>query len=134
MKAAPSPIAASQSRRRKAQVRPVALGKETTRKAARGRLTPRQKAASGRGPGRTDSALAARLEVIAQGLGQIAEMRAELADLRVVIEKLVQTVAALINSRAEERGLEQPPSAGEEVLIVETYGVSADEEKPEGQD
>ena len=82
----------------------------------------------------------ARLETIAQGLGQIADLRAESADLRAKVEKLVQTVSALINSQAEERCLEQPSLAGgEEVLIIESYGAAADEaagnkeEEPEGQ-
>jgi hypothetical protein len=89
-------------------------------------------AAIGRGVGRMDSGAAA----IAQGLDQIGEMRAELQNLRAVIEELVQRVAALsANSPAEARGLEQAtPAAADEVLIVETYGISADaEEKPQPQ-
>jgi hypothetical protein len=81
-----------------------------------------------------DSALAARLETIAQGLGQITELRAEVEALRAIVEKLVQTVSALVpNSQDEARAPEEAPSgATEEVLVIETYGVSAaQEEQPE---
>jgi hypothetical protein len=87
-----------------------------------------------RSAGEMDSALAARLETIAQGLGQITELRAEVEALRAIVEKLVQTVSALPpNSQDEARAPEEAPSgATEEVLVIETYGVSAaQEEQPE---
>src|SRR5438105_4166359 len=68
----------------------------TAAKPARGRALPHRKAAPTRSAGELDSALATRLETVAQGLGQIAELRAEVEGLRALIEKLVQTVSALI--------------------------------------
>ena len=64
-------------------------------------------------------------------LGQIADMRAELADLRAVIEALVQTVAALTaDNEAQGGGIEQSPAGNGEVLVVETHGVPANCEEP----
>ena len=87
-----------------------------------------------RSAGEMDSALAVRLETIAQGLGHVTELRAEVEALRALVEKLVQTVSALTPNRQDEARTpeEAPPSGTEEVLVIETYGVSAaEEEQPE---
>src|SRR5205823_1961772 len=67
----------------------------------------------------------------AQGLGQITELRAEVEALRAVVEKLVQTVSAVTPNRQDEPRApeEAPPGGTEGVLVIETYGVSAAEEK-----
>ena len=81
-----------------------------------------------------DSALSARLESIAEGLGQIAELRAEVEGLRTLVEKLVQTVSAMIPEGQTETGAPEQaaPAATEEVQVIETYNVSvAAEEEPE---
>ena len=64
-------------------------------------------------------------------------MRAELAELRTVVEELAQNVATLVaNDLEQERGLDQPATTvAEEVLIVETDDSGSDttdgEEEPE---
>jgi hypothetical protein len=132
----PSPsTTASPSRRRKTQAPSGARAKETTSKPARERSMPRGKAAGVRRGGEMDSALAARLETIGQGLGQIGDMRAELANLRAVIEALVQTVSALTgDSQAQRRGGAQSAAGTSEALIIESHDAfAAEEEKPEPQ-
>jgi uncharacterized coiled-coil protein SlyX len=133
-KAAPLPTAASPSRQRRPQARSGAPGNQARPKPARGGASPRRKTAMVRSAGEMDSALAARLETIAQGLGQITELRAEVEALRAIVEKLVQTVSALTPNRQDEARApeEAPPTGTEEVPVVETYGVSAaEEEQPE---
>ena len=62
---------------------------------------------------------------------RMTELRAEVEALRAIVEKLVQTVSALTpNSQDEARAPEEaPPGGTEEVLVSETYGVSAAEEE-----
>ena len=135
-KSAPQPTAATPSRQRRQQARSGAVGNQPRPKTSRGRTSRRHKAAIVRRAGEMDSVLA-RLETIAQGLEQIAELRAELGSLRGVVEKLAQSVSALIpNSQAEARAPEEAaPAETEGILITETYGVSAtqEEEQPELQ-
>ena len=81
-----------------------------------------------------DAVLAAQLEAIAHGLEQISDMRAELQDIRTLVEALAKNIAALVaNSPVQERGLDQPETAViDEVLIVETDdsgSASADEKE-----
>jgi hypothetical protein len=84
-----------------------------------------------------DAVVAAQLEAIAHGLEQISDMRAELAELRTIIEELAQNVAMLVaNGLEQELGLDQPATTvAEEVLIVETHDSSSatadGEEEPE---
>ena len=75
-----------------------------------------------------DAVVAAQLEAIAHGLEQISDMRAELAELRIVVEELAQNVATLVaNSPKQELGLDQPATTvTEEVLIVETDDSGSD--------
>jgi len=75
-----------------------------------------------------DAVVAAQLEAIAHGLEQISDMRAELAELRTIIEELAQNVATLVaNGLEQERGLDQPATTvTEEVLIVETDDSDSD--------
>jgi hypothetical protein len=129
----PPTLAASPSGRRKTQVRSRAIDKQRIAEPARGRVAPRRKAKVSHRADRTDSALSVQLDTIPRDLGQIADMRAELADLRAIIEELVQTVAVLTDSQAQGDNIEQPAGGTGEVLVVETYGVSADEEEPEPQ-
>jgi hypothetical protein len=78
-----------------------------------------------------DAVLAAQLEAIAHGLEDIPGIRAEIEEMRAVIEALAQNVAALVaNSSVENRDLEPTaPAAVDEVVIVETSG--DDDEGPE---
>ena len=134
-KSAPQPTAATPSRQRRPQARSGAVVNQTRPKNSRERISPRPKTAIVRRAGEMDSVLA-RLETIAQGLEQIAELRAELGSLRGVVEKLAQSVSALIpNSQAEARAPEEAAPAETEILITETYGVSTtqEEEQPELQ-
>jgi hypothetical protein len=80
-----------------------------------------------------DAVLAAQLEAIANGLEQITNISVELQELRTIVEELVQTVAALVaNSAVSESDLEQlAPAATDEVLIVQTYDIPADDEAVE---
>ena len=114
--------------RRKMQARYGGPGKGTTEKPARGRAQTRPKTTSIRGAGRMDAVLAAQLEAIANGLEQITGIRAELQELRAIVEELVQTIAALVaNSAVSGPDLEQStPTPTDEVLIVETYDIPAD--------
>jgi len=127
-KPARPPKEASASRQRKKQARPSASVKETTQKRARGRRQIPQKTAGVRGAGPMDAVVAAQLEAIAHGLEQISDMRAELAELRTIIEELAQNVATLVaNGLEQERGLDQPATTvTEEVLIVETDDSDSD--------
>ena len=75
-----------------------------------------------------DAVLAAQLEAIAHGLEQITDIRAELQELRTIVEELVLSVAALVaNNPMSGSDLEQSaPTPIDEVLIVETYDIPAD--------
>ena len=123
-----APIGAGTARRRKMQAGHSVPGKGTTEKAARGRAQTRRKTTSIRGAGQMDAVLAAQLEAIANGLEHITDIRAELQELRTIVEELVQSVAALVaNSPVSGSGLEQSaPTPIDEVLIVETYDIPAD--------
>lgn len=64
-----------------------------------------------------------------QSLGRIDEVHAELVNLRTVVEALVETISALVvDSEAQER---EASTVRDDVVIVETYGVSANQEEPE---
>jgi hypothetical protein len=84
-----------------------------------------------------DAVVAAQLEAIAHGLEQISDLRAELAELRTIIEELAQNVATLVaNGLEQELGLDRTATTvAEEVLIVETHDSSSAttdvEEEPE---
>jgi hypothetical protein len=119
---------ASPARGRKMQARSGGTGKGTIGKPARGRAQTRRKTTSIRAAGQMDAVLAAQLEAIANGLEQIPDIRAELQELRTIVEELVQTVAALVaNSAVSGSDLEQSaPTPTDEVLIVETYDIPAD--------
>jgi hypothetical protein len=70
----------------------------------------------------------AQLEAIAHRLEQVTEMRAELAEMRTIVEELAESVATLVaNSAVQERG--DLPLVTDEVLIIETNDVSSDEEE-----
>jgi hypothetical protein len=123
-KPAPRSTAAIPSRQRKTQAGKKATPKRTHAAAARN-------VAGARGAGQTDATVAALLETIAQGIGRIDEVHAELVNLRTVVEELIQTVSVLVaDSEAQER---EAATGTDDVVIVETYGVSADEEEPEPQ-
>lgn len=111
-------------RRYKSQARSNAPTKEPAQKPVRGR-----RAAEGlRGTGRTDSVLAAQLEAIAHGLDQIADIRAEMEEMRTIIEELARNVAALVGNRSVQgRGPEPASTVTGEVLIVENYQDAGDE-------
>ena len=102
--------------------------KGTAEKPARGKVQTRRKTTSIRGAGQMDAVLAAQLEAIANGLEQFTDIRAELQELRTIVEELVQTVAALVaNSTVSGSDLEQStPTPTDEVLIVETYDIPVD--------
>lgn len=112
--------AASPSRQRNTPAGKNATPKRGT--AARGR-----KVAGVRGAGRTGAV--ALLKTIMQSLGRIDEVHAELVNLRTVVEALVETISALVvDSEAQER---EASTVRDDVVIVETYGVSANQEEPE---
>jgi hypothetical protein len=123
-----APIGASPLRLGKMPAGHGVPAKGTTEKPARGRVQTRRKATSIRSAGRMDAVLAAQLEVIANGLEQVTEIRAELQELRTIVEELVQSVTALVaNSAVSGSDLEQStPTPTDEVLIVETYDIPAD--------
>ena len=103
-------------------------------KPARGRAQTRRKTAGIRSAGQINAVLPAQLEEVRRGLEQISDMRAELKELRTLVETPAQNIAALVaNSPVQERGLDQPATAMTgEVLIVETDdsgSASADEEE-----
>jgi hypothetical protein len=76
-----------------------------------------------------DAVFAAQLEAIAHGLEEIPTIRAEVEELRTVIEELAESVAALVaNSSGQTRELGPTvPAVADEVLIVETF-VDADDD------
>ncbi len=81
-----------------------------------------------------DAVLAAQLEAIAHGLEDIPSIRAEIEEIRTVLEELAQNVAALVaSSSMQDRDLEPPaPAVVDEVVIVEAYDDSdGDDERSE---
>lgn len=75
--------------------------KKIAQKAARGR-TQAKRVPSNRTAVQMDAGLSAQLESIAQELGQIRELRAELTDLRMRVEALTGMVESLLaNQRAQ---------------------------------
>ncbi len=110
---------ASPPQRSKSPARSNAPAKQKSQKPLRKRPT----AAGLRGGGQMDSVLSAQLEAIAHGLEDIPSIRAEIEEMRTVIEELAENVAALVaNSSVQNRDLERPaPAVVDEVVIVETY-------------
>jgi hypothetical protein len=69
--------------------------KTATPKSAPGRTQTRRKASTGGAADRLDSVLAARLEAIAHGLGQIGDLRSDIEELRKQIGTIAQSVTTL---------------------------------------
>ncbi len=121
---------ASPSQRSTSQARSNAPAKQKSQKPVRKRPT----AAGLRGSGQMDAVLAAQLEAIAHGLEDIPSIRAEIEEIRTVLEELAQNVAALVaSSSMQDRDLEPPaPAVVDEVVIVEAYEDSdGDDERSE---
>ena len=109
------------------QARPAAPTKKAPLKPVRGRAPTRRKITGTRGAGQRDLAVAAQLEAIVRRLDQINDLRAELGEMRIVVDELAEKVAALVASRVAQDGDIGQPMA-DEVLIIETNDASPDEE------
>ena len=118
---------------RKAQARSNPPAKKAALKSARLQSQTKRKAAGSRRAGRVDPVAAAELEALALGLAQISDMRAELAELRTMVEAIAQNVAALVEDRlAQELDAERSePTVSDDVLIVEVDEDAAGGDAPE---
>jgi hypothetical protein len=79
----------------KVRALPKTPKQKVAKKAARGR-TQSRRASSSRTPTQMDPTIAAQIETLAQDLAEIREIRAELKDLRGLIEVLTSMVAGLM--------------------------------------
>lgn len=109
----------------KVRALPKTPKQKVAKKAARGRTQPRR-ASSSRTPIQIAPAIAAQIETLAQELGEIREIRAELKDLRGLIEVLTSMVAGLM---ATERPHDDNPER--EVMSEEHQAPVEDAVEPD---
>lgn len=81
--------------------RPKASAKKVAKKVARGRTQPTQALPSRTTAPAMDAVLAAKLESMAQELGEIREIRADLRVLRKLVEALTDMIEALAANRQD---------------------------------
>jgi hypothetical protein len=101
----------SKSAQRQAKAAPLTRRKMPTQKGARKvahERTQTKRVLSNRTAGQIDAALAAQIEAMAQQVGQIPEVRAELKELRRLVEALTGTVEGLIATQRTQSGNPEP--------------------------
>jgi uncharacterized membrane protein YccC len=109
-----------------ASARPKTANQKAAKKAARGRTQSRRASSSHRTPPKMDAVLAAQLETMAQEFGEI---RAELKDLRGLVEALTSMVEGLMATQRL-----QAPKPEQEVTSEEHQGRVEDVGRPDVAD